>query len=232
MNKILIFFITLLLVSCGGVAKKPVKYDNHNLQKQRADAAFNELDVEAEKENPEDLVLDEKPLEIKPHSNKIPKKKSPIKEVKREKVPNKKRPSVVVNKKRPVNITSKERPLTKTKYPMQNGYPVWFFHPDYDGYLGAVGIASYQPGKSFYQQQRLAKISAEAALSKKIKVVVNTELNLIQTKVEAGVMNYYRSRLKTFSKHQAEQFLSNIVVKDQWVNPKTKELYVWLVLEK
>ena len=232
MKKILMFFMALLLVSCGGVSKKPVKYDNHNLQKQRADAAFNELNVEAEKENPEDLVLDEKPLDVKPHSNKIPEKKSPVKKIEREKIKNKKRPAEVVSKKRPVNVSSKERPLSKTKYPMQNGYPVWFFQPDYDGYLGAVGIAKQQAGKSFYQQQRLAKISAEAALSKKIKVVVNTELNLTQTKVEAGVVNYYRSRLQTFSKHQAEQFLSNIIVKDQWINPKTKELYVWLVLEK
>ena len=194
MKILFLLFTVVFIISCGGVSKKQTNYDNHKLQQQRADAAFNELDVEAEKENPEDLVLDEKPLEIKPKEN------SNVKPKVLKDTPIKKRPSSLENKKRPVSISSKERPLSKTKYPMKNGYPIWFYNPDYDGYLGAVGIAKKQG--SFYQQQRVAKISAEAELAKKIKVVVNTELKLTQTKIEAGVMNYYRSRLETFSKHQ------------------------------
>jgi hypothetical protein len=232
MKFVIYLSIVLLLISCGGVSKKNTKYDSHKLQKQRADAAFNELDIEAEKENPEDLVLDEKPLEINKKSDEVSNKKRPVNEIKKDNIKTEKRPAIVAEKKRPVNISTKERPLSKTKYPLKNGYPVWFYNPDYDGYLGAVGIASKQAGKSFYQQQKLAKMLAEAELAKKIKVMVNTELNLKQTKIESGVMNYYRSRLETFSKHRAEEFLSNVVIKDQWLNPKTHELYVWLVLEK
>lgn len=226
-----VFVLMCILIGCG--AGKSTQGSNSNsagLQKKRADAAFEELETESKKEKAEDLVLDEKPLEIKEKSNP---NTTQVVEKKRPKEMSSNSPGTVVEKKRPSSVSNKKRPLSVSKYPSQNGYPVWFYNPNYDGFLGGVGTAKKENSQGSYsRQKRLAKMLAQAELSKQIKVVVDTELNLEQTSIDKGVVNYYRSKLNTFSKHQADQFLKNSMIQDEWMNPKTNELFVWLVLEK
>lgn len=227
-KKLLVLFIIFILIGCGASKSSRSNTNNPALQKQRADSAFNELDIEAKKEKAEDLVLDEKPLEIK---NKPIQSKPQVVEKKRpQEMANK---PMVTEKKRPYSVANKKRSTNRSVYPLRDGYPVWFFNPNYDGYLGGVGAAKKSNSQGNYsRQKRLAKMLAQAELSKQIKVIVDTELNLEQTKVEKGVASHYRSKLRTFSKHQSKQILKNAVIKDEWKNPKTDELFVWLVLEK
>ena len=229
LKKLLVLFLFSFLIACG--ASKSHK-TNVSVNKKRVDSNFEELETESKKEKAEDLVLDEKPLEIKEkpkptHSpvTKVPDKKRPQEVTKPHTIAEKKRPSEISNKKRPGSVS--------TKYPLKDGYPVWFFNPNYDGYLGGVGVARKSAnGYDYARQKKTAKMLAEASLSKQIKVVLNTELNLKQTNIDNGVVQHYRSKLRTFSKYDAEQYLKNTVIKDEWKNPKTDELFVWVVIEK
>jgi hypothetical protein len=224
LKKILILLILTSLIACGTTKKSHKPTVNQN----KVNSAFEELDTEAKKERAEDLVLEETPNpQIKETKIKEKKKPTHIQEKPR---PTKEKPHTIAEKKRPSEISTKKRPGSTTKYPFKDGYPIWFFNPNYDGYLGGVGVA--RKSNNYATQRRIAKMLAQAELSKQIKVIVNTELNLEQTQIDRGTAQYYRSKLKTFSKHQADQYLQNPVVKDEWKNPKTGELYLWLVLEK
>lgn len=225
MIRLTVCLLMLVMVFGCGASKSPKKTSKSNskaMQHQMADAAFDELDVEAKKERPEDLVLDEKPHQIKPTA--VPEKKRPTEMS---------GPKPVAEKKRPTQVSEKSRMDAMNLYPLKNGYPVWFFDPNYDGYLGGVGVAKLNNAQgSVVRQKRLAKMLAQAELAKQVRVVVDTELNLTQTKVSRGIAEYYHSKLSTFSKHQANEVLQSAVVKDQWTNPKDKSLFLWLVIEK
>jgi hypothetical protein len=119
-----------------------------------------------------------------------------------------------------------------TKYPLKNGYPEWFYTPTYDGYIGAVGIAPKQPKGGISQQKRLAKIQAQSTLAKQIDVLVNTEQNLETLNVDRPTVKYYQEKLTTLTKESADQYLTNYKIMDEWIDDRTGEYYLWLVLTK
>ncbi len=107
----------------------------------------------------------------------------------------------------------------------QSDHPAWICQP---GVLGAVGIAKKQEKGGYAAQKRLAIVIAQAELAKQIEVIVNAELQTKKTMVN----NDYHSKLSSLSKQETQQLIKNAVVKEEWINPKTGELYVWVVIER
>ena len=120
--------------------------------------------------------------------------------------------------------------ISLQKHPMKDGYPVWFLNPNHEGYLGAVGIAKKQPDS---RTQRLAALRiAQAGLAKEIELIVHSEIILEERLAEKGLSSEYSSSLRSVSKHDTAQLIKDSLVKDEWTDPKTGELYLWVVIEK
>jgi hypothetical protein len=117
------------------------------------------------------------------------------------------------------------------KQQLASAYPVWFSNPNYDGYLGAVGIAGNKTG-GYARQKRLAISIAQEELARQSGIMVESELSIEKTLIQKGLSDEYASTIKSLSKHNSREFLRNVVVKDEWVDPKTGELYLWMVIEK
>ncbi len=205
-----LFIIPLLTIfffftSCGEKTKT-IKQNPYEVQQYKAKKAFEELEEEADKPV-EQLKL---PME---DDTKIKKK--------------------TVEKK--PEITKRDTKISKrdlgTRYPLKDGYPVWFYNPNYDGYIGAVGIAKKGRG-GYPQQKRTAIAIAQANLAKQIKLLVNTEIQTEKINIDTKTLQYYRSKIRSLSKHEAAAYLRNTKVMDEWIDPKTGDLYVWVVLEK
>lgn len=81
-------------------------------------------------------------------------------------------------------------------------------------------------------QKRVAYIAAQRELAANIRVLVSTEVTTEKLNIDTATVRYYESRLSTLSRHQAEEFLKDYQTLDEWIDPKTKEYYIWLVLRK
>ncbi|QAR33340.1 hypothetical protein EP073_07980 [Geovibrio thiophilus] len=192
-------------------APKPAAHNTKQIQQTRADNAFNELEKEVSGQGT-GLEGMEKPVQVPAPSA--------------EKAPAIPKPEYA---NRPVD---KDNLGPVTKYPIQNGFPVWFATPNMDGYIGAVGIAKQQARGGIAAQRRTAKALAQNDLARSIRVIVNAEVNIEKLNVDTQTLKYYQSKVSTLSRHQAEEVLSDFEIRDEWLDPKTKELYVWLVLRK
>lgn len=197
--------VFLFVLSCGQKAQSVKSSPSKEEQIQKAQRAFEELEREATKPA-KDLTLEEG--------------RSPgVREVKPE------------YKKSPVKIARRSAP--KTKYPIVDGLPVWVHNPNYGGVLGGVGIAKKIPGKGYAEQKRLAKQIALADLAKQIEVIVKTELTKVEINVDTRTLQYYKKKFSSYSEQEVRAMLiKNAVVEDEWVDPKTGDLYVWVVLKR
>jgi hypothetical protein len=203
---LLLVGVLVLVISCGPKAQKTKKGPpppTKQEQIEKARKAFEELEREAEKPA-KDLTLEEGTSLRKP----------PEKEL----------------KKYPVELAKREAP--KTKYPMRNGFPIWVSDPNYGGVLGGVGIAKKIPGKGYAEQRRLAKHIAIADLAKQIEIIVKTELDKIEINVDTSKLKYYKKKFSAYSEQEVRSMLiKNAVIEDEWVDPKTGELYIWVVIK-
>ena len=120
----------------------------------------------------------------------------------------------------------------QTKYPLKSGFPVWFFTPVYDGYIGAVGIAPKQARGGFTAQKRVARMQAQKNLAKQINVLVKSEVRVETLGVDSATVQHYRQKISSLTREQVDQYLIGFRVKDEWIDEKTKEYYMWMVLEK
>ena len=207
MRTLLPLLFVLFLLSCGQKAEsiKRTPSPSKEEQLQKAEKAFRELDVEATKPAKE-LTLEEgtQPAvkEPKPQYRKYP-------------------------------VKLAKRSVPKTKYPIVNGLPVWVSNPNYGGVLGGVGIAKKIPGKGYAEQKRLAKQIALADLAKQIELIVKTEITKVEINVDTKTLQYYKKKFSSYSEQEVRAMLiKNAVIEDEWIDPKTGDLYVWVVLKK
>ncbi|MFH1897359.1 MAG: LPP20 family lipoprotein [Candidatus Desantisbacteria bacterium] len=122
-------------------------------------------------------------------------------------------------------VKGTEQPIA---YPIKDNYPIWVYQPNYGGVLGAVGIAKKQEKGGYAAQKRLAIVIAQAEIAKQIEVMVDTELQTEKTMIN---QDYY-SKFSSLSRQETQQLIKNAVVKDEWIQPETGELYVWVVIER
>lgn len=205
------FSLTLLL-GCA-TTNTSVKQHSKPQQQLEAQKAFEELDREVE--NP---TLEEPMFE----KTKQPEMQKTI------------GTPVVKPEEKPKEQVAMEKKLDRTtKFPMKDGRPVWFYDPNYDGYFGAIGVARKSSTKGGYAtQKRLAKTLAQAELSKQLKVFVDTELTTTKERILSKISESYRSTLETLSVHKSQELLENAQIIDEWIDPNSGDLYVWLVLLK
>jgi len=204
------------------VAEKTTQKINQapaSVQQERAKKAFEELDKETGETKHEEKI--ERKVEKPAPKN----EQTATKEDSKPK-------QIITEKESPDKVAEKR--LEKNHYPLKDGKPVWFWEPNYDGYLGAIGIARKNAAPQGYAGQlRLAKTLALAELAKQIKVVINTEATLERTQSSKNnVVSYYKSKFSTSSKHTAEEIIQDAIIKDEFVDPANGDLYVWLVIEK
>ncbi|MDR2883934.1 MAG: LPP20 family lipoprotein [Deferribacteraceae bacterium] len=135
-------------------------------------------------------------------------------------------PETLENKPSPNRVSNK--PISGvSKYPMKDGLPVWFSNPSYDGYLGGVGIAKPQIG-GMAIQRRVATTLAQADLIRSVKVMVSNEFSSERTLASGN----YVEKFETMSRQEADEYIKNPQVQDEWLDPETKELYIWVTLPK
>lgn len=141
-------------------------------------------------------------------------------------------PSVGQRKYRKRTTAYAKREAPTSKYPMKDGFPVWVSDPNYGGVLGGVGIARKIPGKGYAEQRRLAKNIALADLAKQVEVIVKTELSKIEINIDTKTLQEYKKRFSSYSEQEVRAMLiRNAVIEDEWVDPRTGELYVWVVIK-
>ena len=208
MKRLLLFALMLAVTAGCMTTKTAVKQDNAKAQQARAAAAQAEMDRDIQAGTPS---LDfAKELEAKPQNK-----------------PEEKPQAVMPEKTQPSKLSSLK---PKSKYPMKDGFPVWFYTPVYDGYVGAVGIAPKQ--KSFTAQKRVAKMQAQKNLAKQIKVLVKSEVNVESLGVDSGTVQSYREKVTSLTREEADQYLSGFKVQDEWIDDSTGDYYMWMVLQK
>lgn len=205
-------FLLTLLFGCA-TTNKSIKQHSKAQQQLEAQKAFEELDREVESPTLEEPMF-EKP--------KQPEMQKTI------------GTPVVKPEEKPREQVAMEKKLDRTtKFPMKDGRPVWFYDPNYDGYFGAIGVARKSSTKGGYAtQKRLAKTLAQAELSKQLKVFVDTELTTTKERILSKISESYRSTLETLSVHKSQELLENAQIIDEWIDPNSGDLYVWLVLLK
>ena len=119
---------------------------------------------------------------------------------------------------------------THAKYPIKGGFPVWVMNPNYDGYLGAVGIAKKE---SDSRGQRMTALRiAQSELAKTLVLMIDSKLSINESVKEKGLSFEYLSTLRSASKQDTKRLINDSIVKDKWLDKKTGDLYLWVVIEK
>ncbi|MGD9808448.1 MAG: LPP20 family lipoprotein [Deferribacterales bacterium] len=209
MKRLLLFTLMLAVAAGCMTTKTAVKQDNAKAQQAKAAAAQAEMESDIQAGTPS---LDfAKELEAKPQPK-----------------PEEKPKAVMPEKTQPSKLSSLK---PQAKYPVrEGGFPEWFYTPVYDGYVGAVGIAPKQ--KSFTAQKRVAKMQAQKNLAKQIEVLVKSEVNVESLGVDSATVQEYRLKVTSLTKEQVDQYLTGFKVQDEWIDEKSGDYYVWMVLQK
>lgn len=106
-------------------------------------------------------------------------------------------------------------------------YPSWVLNPDYPGHIGVVGSAPKQDIGGREAQYRVATLKARQELAQMIRVHVASTLHARleerggQASRELDIETRLRS-LETLSLERAR-------VVNEWLDPETGELYLFLV---
>ncbi len=113
----------------------------------------------------------------------------------------------------------------RTKYPMHNSKPIWFYRPNENAKLASIGIAEKEEYISFAQQQRVAYSLAKSALSKRQRTHMRSEdeiLSVLSGEISGGVFES-SSIVKSATRVKPSH------IEDVWLNPNNCELYLYLV---
>lgn len=241
MKKAVFLLVTLIFVfGCASKVEEQVlkKRDDYERQNNEAANAFNELDGAPAKESglgsesynrqTGEAAKAQNELECAV-SGKCPAAVQPV--VPEKPKPNRPAPITIDDKASPGSVQDKAAPIKSAKYPLVNGLPVWFSQPGYDGYIGGVGVAKPQSG-GYGQQKRAAVALAQADLIKSVSVNVYNESTDERYLVDTKTAQFYKEKFTVMSRHDAGEYIENPVVMDEWVNVKTGELYIWVVLPR
>jgi hypothetical protein len=109
-------------------------------------------------------------------------------------------------------------------------YPAWVLNPDKPGYVSVVASAPKQDFGGNQAQYRVALIKARQELAQMIRVQVeSTSHARIEERNGKATHSYEQEdRLRS----QASMRLDQAQVLEEWTDPKTGDLYIWLVTPK
>lgn len=105
--------------------------------------------------------------------------------------------------------------------------PLWVLSPDKPGYLSVVGSAPKQDWGGRAAQYRVAEMKARQELAQMVRVQVESTT---QYKVEerAGKVSH-DANIETRLQSSVNLSLEKARIIEEWVDPKSGELYLWLV---
>jgi hypothetical protein len=105
--------------------------------------------------------------------------------------------------------------------------PVWYDDPSLPGYVGVTASAPPQSIGGLEGQRRAALLIARAEMARMKSVQVQSLSQSSTTTTSSGV-TFSNEDFRRVGSTQLLQ-LNNVVVKDEWINPETGELFLWLV---
>ncbi len=110
------------------------------------------------------------------------------------------------------------------------GAPAWVLNPDKPGYQGVVGSAPKQDWGGHEAQYRVALMKARQELAQMVRVQVeSTTRSRIE---ERGGKVTRDADIETKLQSRVALSLDQAQVIEEWTDPQTGELYLWLVTPK
>lgn len=108
--------------------------------------------------------------------------------------------------------------------------PVWIANPEKNGYLSVVGSAPTQEWGGHQAQYRVALMKARQELAQMVRVQVESSA---QFSVEENSGEVSRaSDIETKLRSNTEINLDEARIVEEWTDPHTGELFLWLVVPK
>lgn len=110
------------------------------------------------------------------------------------------------------------------------GSPAWILNPDKPGYQGVVGSAPKQDWGGREAQRRVALMKARQELAQMVRVQVEstTRSQVVERAGKASRDSDIETRLQS----SVALSLDQARVIEEWVDPQSGELYLWLVTPK
>ncbi len=107
------------------------------------------------------------------------------------------------------------------------GAPAWVLNPDKPGYVSVVGSAPKQDWGGRAAQYRVAEMKARQELAQMVRVRVESA-NRYETEERAGKVSR-AADVETKLQSSVDLSLESARVIDEWTDPQSGELYIWLV---
>lgn len=103
--------------------------------------------------------------------------------------------------------------------------PKWVYAPSGDDYIGGVGVCGTHI-KGVNGQRQLAISRAIDEIARQMGVKVS---NILETQSSATSQSAAGSAMSSYSVHTVSGSVITAVIKDSWINPKTGELYIYMI---
>lgn len=107
------------------------------------------------------------------------------------------------------------------------GSPAWILNPDKPGYQGVVGSAPKQDWGGREAQRRVALMKARQELAQMVRVQVESTTRA--QVVERAGKSTRDADIETRLQSSVALSLDQARVIEEWVDPQSGELYLWLV---
>lgn len=107
------------------------------------------------------------------------------------------------------------------------GAPVWVMNPDKPGYTSVVASAPKQDWGGHAAQYRVAQMKARQELAQMVRVRVEST-NRSGTEDRAGAVSR-SGDVETRIQSSVDLILESARVIEEWTDPQSGELYIWLV---
>jgi hypothetical protein len=108
-----------------------------------------------------------------------------------------------------------------------SGAPSWVLNPDKAGYVSVVGSAPKQDWGGHTAQYRVAEMKARQELAQMVRVRVEST-NKFAAEDRAGKVSR-SADIETKLQSSVDLSLESARVIEEWTDPKSGELYIWLV---
>ena len=110
------------------------------------------------------------------------------------------------------------------------GAPAWVLNPDKPGYLSVVGSAPRQDWGGRQAQYRVAEMKARQELAQQVRVRVEST-GQYAVEDRAGQVSRIAD-IETKLQSSVDLSLESARVIEEWSDPQSGELYIWLVTPK
>lgn len=107
------------------------------------------------------------------------------------------------------------------------GAPAWVLNPDKPGYISVVGSAPKQDWGGHAAQFRVAEMKARQELAQQVRVQVEST-SRYKTEDRSGSVSR-SGDVETRLQSSVDLILEKARVVEEWTDPRSGELYIWLV---